>query len=85
MTGLRASTSARAAASTSRGLPAGRLARALRYSGAAPSSSAPATSAGISTITGPGLPILSRLKARRITFDIWAGTVTSSTHLVTEA
>ena len=48
---------------------------------------APALAKGPSeaTITGPGLPILSRLKALRMTFEIWVGTVTSSTHLVTEA
>jgi len=86
ITGLRASTSTRTAASTSRGFPDGLVAlTALYWSTIWSPTSATATSAGISTMTGPGRPIFNRLKARRMTSDTCSAWFSVSTHLVTEA
>ena len=51
----------------------------------ASATSSTATSAGISTITGPGRPIRIRLMARRMTSGTWLASAIVSTDLVTEA
>jgi hypothetical protein len=86
ITGLWASTSTRVAAAMSRGSPDGLVAfTTLYWSTTWSPTSATATSAGISTMTGPGRPIFNRLNARRMTSDTCSGWFSVSTHLVTEA
>ena len=66
-------------------MPAGHVAFTGLYWSASSGTSATATSAGISTMTGPGRPIRKRLNARRMTSDTCSAWFSVSTHLVTEA
>src|SRR5207237_394569 len=67
MMGFFASSSTRVAAATLRASPDGRVAfTGLYWSAIWSATSATATSAGISTMTGPPRPIFKRLKARRM-------------------
>ena len=86
MTGRLASRSARAAASTSRALAPAAVTLTGRYASIrASGTSSPTTSAGISTMAGPGRPMRIRLMARRMTSATWLPTVMVSTDFVTEA
>ena len=86
ITGRRASRSTRAAASTSRALAPAAVTLTGRYASIrASGTSSLTTSAGISTITGPGRPMRIRLMARRMTSATWLPTVMVSTDLVTDA
>ena len=86
ITGRRASRSTRAAASTSRALAPAAVTLTGRYaSSRASGTSSFTTSAGISTIAGPGRPMRITLMARRMTSATWPPWVIVSTDLVTEA
>ena len=75
----------RAASSMSRSSPADRVTGTCRYRLGSTLTSRLWTSAGTSTMTGPCRPFLTCAKARRITFAICSGRITSSTDLVIAA